>query len=512
MPPAGSDPEQYSYQDDTSNEDPIKERKVSHTVEFVVTSVATPAEMQLGSAESGKLKGQAVYFQPTSLENLGTYVGHKEASSTFHNDSDQKIVVTGAWCKNWSLDVDTVDTTESFRLEVPAGGKKTTVCKNQWNFPLFQADGETVPARLLMMRYFVHSSDAWSEKYKATSFEVPGGTPSLNEMMKNVTVYRRVDKSTYYTIGGQMDDESPVSLIGWGKFKNFDDVNLIDGKSPTPPMPKTTKMVGRDGLRKETINVFGISKDPYKAPNGTVATYQDVNVNLSTTDKIGLGVYPIDYYDETYGWGGMLVLVTVSRKDVEADAVPTPWLNTYTTPDMTNNSTLEWELPALGSVTMDETNDDMAVVAGRFRFFEEAGAFVLWDYNRAKPALIGSGYGSFSGAYQFYGPKVFTGKKTVIRAVIAPSFTEKTPSPHVITWGGVFLVVSTVIKVLYLVGQALGAYDDRDKAMKPYLDPLSYKMDQELTGSAARSKLCAFQEKQKASAGKWGRKKKLVKT
>lgn len=502
------DPDQYAYQDDIAQEDPVKERKLLHVVEFKVGSVATPAEMEAGSGESGKAKGQAVFFIPPTAGGLGTFIGMKSAAMTFHNDTDQKLVVNGAWTKNWSLQQEVVDTIEPFSLEIQPRSKKTTECKHQWNFPFCPADGQTVPARLLLMRYYVHGSDAWSEKYKATDLTVTEGVPLLTEKMKDVTAYRRTLSMSYHTIGGVIDDETPTELIGFGKFQNFSDIGAIDGTEPMPPMPSVNELKGRSGKIKRRFTTFGMSANPVtdKASN---PTYQDVVVNLSGTDKIGLGVYPVDYYDEVYGWGGVLMLVSVSKKEMDEDTMPAPWLNTYTTPDVSNNSTLEWELPALGTLTLDETNDDNAIVAGRYKFAEEFGGFVLWDYGRGKPVLVGSGYGSFQGGYQFYGPKVFTGKKTVIKAVMPGAFRADKLSTRGITWLGVFTVVCKVIEVLYLLGKTLGIYGERDAAMERMTNPIGYMKKQAAKEAEARLRLVRLKDRQKkAFAGKTGTRKK----
>jgi len=493
-----ADPDMYSYQDDVAQEDPLKERKFTHVVEAIVGSIATPAEVQAGKGEMGKAKGQAVYFMPPTASGLGTFVGMKAVSMTFHNDTDQKLVVNGAWTKNWSEEADVVDQIEPFSLELKPGASKTTAAKKQWNFVFCPANGESVPARLLMMRYYVHASDAWSEKYKATSLTVTEGTPTLTEEMKKVTAYRRVTNISYYTIGGVVDDETPTDLVGYGKFQDLSEIGNVDGSKPTPPEPyEGASLSGRTGQTRKRVSTFGMPSRPVRSDE-TNPAYQDVVVNLSTTDKIGLGVFPMDYYDDEYGWAGMLMLVTVSKKEVDEDSVPSPWKNTYTVPDVSGNSTLEWEIPVLGSLTLDEVNDDTAIVGGRYRYFEPAGAYVLWDCMRGKPALVGSGYGSYEGSYKFYGPKVFTGKKTVLRAVLPGAF--KTRSVAAISWVGVFSVVCKIIEVLYLLGKAAGVYEERDRVMQPLLDPKAYTERNQAIAAEAHERLRKFAQYQRSIA------------
>lgn len=494
----------YAYQDDVKEEDPIKERHLSHTMEFIVGNIATPNDVATGNAGENVDKGVAVYFIPPAKNTLGTFVGKKEVSSEFHNDSDQTIVIAGGWCKNWSDDIEVIDTVEPFRLEIPPMSSRKTSCKKQWNWPMFSADtAQSIPARYLMMRYYVHSSDAWSEKYKATSLVDEGGTPVLDTEMKNVTAYRRVDSIHYYTTGGATDDEAATNLMGHGTFYEFADIHLINGTKPFPPTPyKMQEMTGRIAGTNKKISFFGHPPQGYVESDMPV--YQDVIVNLSGTEKVGLGVYPVDYYDEKYGWGGMLMLCTISKQNIADDTAPEPWKNTYTTPDMSGNSHIEWELPALGSLTLDEVNDDMASVAGRYKYSEAEGCYVLWDYMRNQPSLIGSGYNSFKGDYIFYAPKCFTGPKTVIKGVIPGSFKrDQSAAPQLkITWGAVFAVVSTIIEVLYVASQALGHHFKGQKDMLKFTDPAAYLEEQEKITKDSTSKLNAFLEQQEKDYGK----------
>lgn len=499
--PKGVNEGYYAYQDDVTEEDPIKERHLSHTMEYLVKQIATPAEMADGHADLNRELGVAVYFVPPAKNTLGTFVGKKEVNSTFHNDSDQTIVIAGAWCKNWSDELEAIDTLEPFRLEIPANSSRTAVCKKQWNWPMFPAETDA-PARYLMMRYYVHSSDAWSEKYKATSLTDEGGKPHLETATKDVTAYRRVDSIHYYTTGGATDDEAATNLIGVGSFVEFSDIHLITGTEPTPPMPyKTQELTGRIAGTTKKISFFGHPQGGYR--ERSLPTYQDVVVDFSGTEKIGLGVFPVDYYDDRYGWGGMMMLCQVSRKDIDEDNTPEPWKNTYTTPDMHENDQVEWELPALASLTLDENSDDMASVAGRYRYSEAQGCYVLWDHMRNQPALVGSGYDSFQGNYIFYGPKVFTGPKTVIRGVVPGAFVEGKSAPQLkISWGAVFAVVSTIIEVLYVASQALGHHYNKESAMLKYTDPEAYKKQQKKVTKEAKKSLDAFLTKQEEDYGK----------
>jgi hypothetical protein len=494
----------YAYQDDVTEEDPLKDRALSHTMEYIVTNIATPEEMANGKALSGVEKGTAVYFVPPAANSLGTFVGKKEASSEFFNDSDQVIIVAGAWCKNWSEKEGIVDTVEPFRLEIPPRSSKKTFAERKWNWPLFAADGSSgAPARYMMMRYYVHSSDAWSAKYEASAVTTDG-QDAVYSAMKEVTAYRRVDEVKFYTSGGVKDDEDPTNLLGIGTFANFADIHLVNGTEPFPPMPyKMHELTGRIAGTKKKIKFFGVPKNGYRA--GSSPVFQDVVVDLSNTDKIGLGTYPVDYYDDDYGWGGCVTLCSFSKSDITDNKPPGIWLNTYTSPNMAQNMSVEWELPSLASLSMDESNTDSCFVGGRFKYSDELGCYVLWDYMRNKPSLVGWGYGSFDGDYIFYGPKCFTSKQTVVRGVVPPphalgarldddgSLIEPPLVPPLqITWGAVFSIVCTIIEVIYVASQALGAHLDREQAMLRFIDPKAYRKQQRKIEQKGQGKLQAF--------------------
>lgn len=483
---------QYAYQDGVKDEEPLKSRNLNLTNEYNVANVATPAELVAGTSTTDE-KGVAVYFVPPAKNGLGVFVGTRKAETTFHNDSDQMIHVTGSWCKNWSDEVDVVDTVEPFSLEIQPMSSKTTSCKKEWNWPLMTDIGTGVPNAYLMMRYYVHSSDAWSEKYKATLLENEGA-PKITEKMKEATCLRRVTDIDYITTGGLVDDELATNLMAVGSFADFGDVNTINGTRPYPPLPWTSpEFKGRSGKDTKTITHFGVT--PSVTQDRAAPKFLDVTVDLSGTGKMGIGTYPVDYYDDLYGWGSMTTLVCPSRENVSEDQAPDPWLNTYTTPDCSDDSNMEWELPVLSSMTLDENGNDSAFVGGRFKYFEQGSAYVLWDYIRQRPLLTGWGYNGYEGDYLYCGPKVFTGQKTVLRGVTASGFMregKQVPKIPKINFVAVFSVVCSIIEVLYIASQAIAAHFERDAALQRLVKDSAYLIREEAKQLAAKEGLAAF--------------------
>lgn len=515
MDPRATDGGQIAYQDIVMDEDPIKLRKLVQEVEFKVVTVATPDEVASGTGSTpgtGRDKGQGMYFAPPNKTNLGTFVGMKKVSSTFTNLSDEMITVVGAFPKNWSGDMAKVDTIEGFKLEIPPNKSRTVSAKSEWNFPMYasgqvpfkgsgaeEGDVLDMPLRAMVLRYYVHASDAWSERYKATLLKEgsAGQSNTVVSAYKDVTAYKRCDTIEYYTINGVVDDEASTKLIGLFTFTNFDDIGNINGDNPQPAFPSKGRIRGRAGKNSKTMVHFGNQGNL----NSDEAEIIHVSFDIRPAEKKGLGVYPVDYHDSEYGWGAYLYLCQWSLEDVQENRAPEPWLNTYTTPDMSRNSRIEWEVPALGSLSLDEVNDDTACVAGRYKYWSDVDAYVLWDHIREKPALVGSGYNSIKGDWKFYVPKMFCGPKSAIIGIDPPAFKKDKAFDDTISWLAVIDVVSTIVEVLYVVGKALYEHYDKETMMERHNDPIGFKKRMEAITASSAKKIGELHAKQIAEHG-----------